>query len=144
MSADIVSGREKSFAPGGILKSSTTTHTGETSYICVVCNKRFANIGNLTTHKGTHAAENQSTCNKPCAKISSSEKLFQLEIVMQRQDLKMESELVANIYQDESPFLVKSFGCGLCGEMLEIEKEFEEHCFHHRYSPADDLFASLC
>ena len=42
--------------------------------------------------------------------------------------------------EDAKPFLEKSFGCGICGEMLEIEKEFLEHCSSHRFSPPDDLF----
>ncbi len=56
----------------------------------------------------------------------------------------MESESVADISQDAKPFLEKSFGCGVCGEMLEIEKEFLEHCFGHRFSPPDDLLFALC
>jgi len=56
----------------------------------------------------------------------------------------MESESVATISQDEKPFMEKSFGCGVCDEMLEIEKEFLEHCFGHRFSPPDDLFIVLC
>ena len=28
--------------------------------------------------------------------------------------------------------------------MLEIEKEFLEHCSSHRFSPPDDLVADLC
>jgi len=32
-----------------------------------------------------------------------------------------------------------SFGCGVCGEMFEIEKEFLEHCVGHRFSPPDEL-----
>jgi len=54
----------------------------------------------------------------------------------------MESESVASISQDETPFLGKSFGCGLCGEILVIEKDFLEHCFGHRYSLPDDLLVA--
>jgi len=69
---------------------------------------------------------------------------FKLHIGIQPQGLEMESESVANISEDEKPFLEKSFGCGLCGEMFEIEKEFVEHCSTHKCSPADDLFIDLC
>ena len=49
-----------------------------------------------------------------------------------------------NSCDDAKPFLKKSYGCGICGEMLEIEKEFVEHCSSHRFSPPDDLFTGLC
>src|SRR6218665_2876728 len=45
---------------------------------------------------------------------------------------------------DIKPFLGKAFGCGICGEMLEFEKEFQDHCSNHRFSPPDDLFIDIC
>ena len=45
---------------------------------------------------------------------------------------------------DSKASLSKSFGCGICDELLEIENEFLEHCSSHRFSPPDDLFADLC
>ena len=42
---------------------------------------------------------------------------------MQLEDFQVESESVANISRDEKPFLEKFFGCGVCGEMFESEKE---------------------
>ena len=56
----------------------------------------------------------------------------------------MESESVANISEDAKPFLEKSFGCGLCGEMFVAGKEFLEHCSGHRFSQPNDLFVDLC
>src|SRR6218665_3100007 len=41
--------------------------------------------------------------------------------------------------EDGEPDLGNSFGCGICGEMLAIEKEFQDHCSSHRLSPPDDL-----
>jgi len=71
---------------------------------------------------------------------------FEAHIGIQPQGLKMESESVANIHvsKDAEPFLVKSFGCGLCGEMFEIQKKFVEHCSNHKCSPPHDLFIELC
>src|SRR6218665_1524463 len=37
----------------------------------------------------------------------------------------------------------KCFGCGLCDELFDIEKDFFEHCSGHGFSPSDDLFADL-
>ena len=39
--------------------------------------------------------------------------------------------------------LEKLFGCGICGEMLDIEKEFQDHCHIHRFSPPDDLVLDM-
>ena len=44
--------------------------------------------------------------------------------------------------KDGKPFLEKSFGCGICNEMLEVE-EFKDHCSSHRFSPPDDLFIDM-
>ena len=44
---------------------------------------------------------------------------------------------------DAKASLSKSFGCGICDELFEIEKEFLEHCSSHRFSPPDDLVADL-
>ena len=142
---------EKSFSQDSKLKKHTRTHSGEKPYVCLFCNKGFTKSGHLkmhtrthlTMHRRTHATEKHSKCNKPYAKSSSSAKQFQLERVIQPQNVKMESESVANISQDEILFLEKSFGCGLCGEMHEAEKEFLEHCFGHRFSPPDDLLFSI-
>lgn len=46
--------------------------------------------------------------------------------------------------EDAKPFLEKPFGCGLCGDMLEIQKEFQDHCFSHRFSLPDDLCIGIC
>ena len=44
---------------------------------------------------------------------------------------------------DAKPFVERPFGCGICGEMLEIEKEFHDHCSGHRFSPPDDLLICM-
>jgi len=77
------------------------------------------------------------------AKSSSLAKEFQLKRVMQLQLLKTENESVGGKFQDAKPFLGKSFGCGLCSDMLEIEIDFLEHCFGHRFSPPEELFIDL-
>ena len=32
---------------------------------------------------------------------------------------------------DFSNFVIRIYGCGMCDEMFEVEKEFMEQCFHH-------------
>src|SRR6218665_884564 len=117
------------------------THDGEKSCICVVCNKGFALIEHLRIHNRTRATEK---CNKPLAKSSSSAKHIQLQRGIHPEDLKVEGDSVANISQDTTAFLEKSFGCGLCDEMLENGKEVLEHCKGHRWTPPNDLFIALC
>ena len=129
----------KSFAEGGTLKRHMSTHPGEKPYIGVVCNRRFTKIGNVMTYRKINATDKQNTCNESCAQSSSSAEHFQLQIVIQLQDVKMENESVTDISEDVKPFLAKSFGCGVCGEMLEIEKEFTDHCFGHRFYQPNDL-----
>ena len=46
--------------------------------------------------------------------------------------------------EDTKPFLEKSFGCGICDEMLEIEKEFQDHRLCHGFSPPDNLLINMC
>src|SRR6218665_3854774 len=54
------------------------------------------------------------------------------------------SVAITNSLEDEKPFVEKSFGCGLCGEMLEMDTGFQSHCFGHRFSPPHDLFVDMC
>ena len=44
---------------------------------------------------------------------------------------------------DSDNFFVKPFGCVMCDEMFQIEKEFMEHCLLVCYSPVNDDFAEL-
>ena len=46
--------------------------------------------------------------------------------------------------EDAESYLEKPFGCGICDEILETQKEFVEHCSSHRFSPSDDSFIDLC
>src|SRR6218665_627303 len=39
------------------------------------------------------------------------------------------------------PFLVKPYGCGICGEMFEMETDCVEHCYQVCYFPVEDDFA---
>src|SRR6218665_1858245 len=72
-------------------------------------------------------------------------------------DSGAESSFVANSYLEEcvsisitkSPddgrsFLEQPFGCGICDEMLGNQKEFQDHCFIHRFSPPSDLLVDMC
>src|SRR6218665_1619894 len=52
------------------------------------------------------------------------------------------SELKSHV--DGKFSLSKSFGCGICDKLLEIEKEFFEHCSGHGVTLPDDLFADQC
>ena len=51
---------------------------------------------------------------------------------------------ITNSREDSKAFVRKSFGCGVCGEMLEIEKAFQDHCSSHRFSPPGDLLTNMC
>lgn len=45
---------------------------------------------------------------------------------------------------EEDDFVCRPYGCGLCAEMFEIEKEFLEHCYYHyREAPESDTFLEL-
>jgi len=94
-------------------------------------------------HRGTHETEEQHAHNKPYARSSFYMKRFKVRALLPPQEVKMESESVANIFEDAKAFMEKSFGCSLCGEMFESEKEFVEHCSNHKSSPTDDLFIDL-
>ena len=41
------------------------------------------------------------------------------------------------------PFLVKPYGCGICGGMFEMETDCVEHCYQVCYFPVEDDFATL-
>src|SRR6218665_3634079 len=53
--------------------------------------------------------------------------------------IPVEGSLSIKSQEDGKPVLENSFGCGICGEMLTIEKEFQDHCSSHPLSPPHDL-----
>lgn len=44
---------------------------------------------------------------------------------------------------DLDPLTSKLYGCGICNERFEIEKEFVEHCFLHCGAPQKDTYVDL-
>ena len=88
---------QKSFNRGKALTVHMRTHTEVKPYVCGGCNKGFTDIGHLKSHRGTHATEKQHSRNKPYTKSSSSAKQFKLHAGTPQQDLKMGSEVIANL-----------------------------------------------
>ena len=44
---------------------------------------------------------------------------------------------------EETASLSKSFGCGICDELLATDKEFVEHSVSHQFSPPNDILSEL-
>ena len=88
---------QKSFNRGKALTVHMRTHTEVKPYVCGGCNKGFTDIGHLKSHRRTHATEKQHSRNKPYTKSSSSAKQFKLHAGTPQQDLKMGSEVIANL-----------------------------------------------
>src|SRR6218665_906217 len=153
---------QKSFSRSDGLQEHMRTHTEKKLYECEICNKRFTLFGILQRHRRTHATEKTPNQYDPCD--SSSAKQFGLYGGAQTRCLEMQNQSTANLPvrfealnveeclcisitkspKDGKPFVEKSFGCGICNEMLEVEKEFKDHCSSHRFFPPDDLFIDMC
>ena len=102
------------------------THAGMKLYSCHFCKKSFSD---LNSYISANTGEALCIC-EMCNKDSCPEERLSISMAKSPDDTK--------------PFLEKSFGCGLCGEVLEIEKEFVDHCYNHRFSPPDDLIFDTC
>jgi len=135
---------QKSYASVRGLNRHIITHTVEAPYLCEICNKRFTLFGILQRHRRTHATV--KTPNQHDPNNSSSAKQFGLYAGAQTRCLEMQNQSTANlpVRFDGKPFLERSFGCGICNEMLEVEEEFKDHCSSHRFCPPDDLFIDMC
>ena len=96
--------------------------------------------GRLITVRNTGVIERQDEC------FSKNNSLDSVEIAGPL--LKTTDGECPNITRfkssvDTNVSFSKCFGCGICDELFEIEKEFFEHCSGHGFSPSDDLFADL-
>ena len=95
----------KSFSTDSISKDTwELIPTKNRTYVRFVINVSHTQLVNLKKHRRTHATEKQNTFNKPFSRSSSSAKQFQFQRVIQPQYIKVESEWVATISQDENRF----------------------------------------
>ena len=159
----------KSFASHSYLNVHMETHNGSDMFRCQLCQKSFVAARRLKRHmRETHIEENtfmHNACNKgstqmvertsgteeshtsikPYTKSCSSVRNGKLDTSIQLQDLNTKSESNSNASEDANPLVMeKSFGCGLCGEVFEIEEVFLGHCSSHRLSPPAELIIDLC
>ena len=109
------------------------THTAEKPHKCETCCKEFA--AQLDIHSKIHheqVFETIDDLNVPW-KTDGSKK----------EKLEVFGMQMSSVADHPCSFPVEPFGCVMCNEMFEIEKEFMEHCFHNCYHPVEDAFAVL-
>jgi len=159
---------KKSFAAHSGLRSHRLKHTGDSPYLSEVCNKRFTFALNLKKHRGAHTTEKQQagykhdigssgkqsrhrTGTQPHSTVFTGAGFIDEPNECQSRSMHPDSgegniPLASNYDMSLAKPLEdeKSFGCGSCGEMLETEKDFKEHCSSHCFSPPDDLFLDMC
>lgn len=159
--------RTKGFNQIRTLERHMSTHTGEKPYMCMDSNEGFLHYGDLKKHSTNHATEKKYTIKRPPAKSSSLAKRFRPHGLNTTGVLEKPNEHVSkNICLDNGgivgpfpiirverfqymsnftypvvvrEFVPKSFGCGICDELLLTEKDFLQHCSSHRFFPPVDL-----
>jgi len=144
---------EKAFTQSGYLKIHMETHSGEKPCNYQLCQNALTAISGIGG-PATPVLPVQFTAFTNAGVTCKQNERLLMSI---RRDTTEKNSCLANMYMEEclstsitkspedtKPFLEKSFGCGLCGEMFEIEKEFQDHWSTHRFSPPDDSLFDMC
>lgn len=125
----------KTFAQKVQLNNHSVTHSNEKPFNSRLCQKRFTRIILLKIPEKTHSGE---TCDKLFEDMNIPVKTDWNE----NKRLEVFGIQMPSVTYSETS-LVKVFGCALCNEMFQIEKEFVEHCFVTCYFPVEDDLAEL-
>ena len=122
------------------------THAGENLYKSEFCeNNAETCFGissgmrlNLST-KDDNCVEGKELSTSACVRELSSRPS---KIPSPKEKLPSENHLIFS--DDMDDFISRPYGCGLCAEMFDIEKEFLEHCYNHYCDdPEKDTFLEL-
>ena len=92
------------------------SHTKKRTYTSELCHTEIGIVDNQFSHETAYTGDEQD-----------------VEVV----------EHHRSFFSDIDPFLVKPFGCAICDEMFEIEKEFIDHCYQFCFFPVENDFAAL-
>lgn len=136
------------------LKKHFTTQSGETvAYTCTY--KRGLYYGVLSNaiescHRSGSDKEFSASTKYKCVEgqeLSTTKSLHELSLQQTNKvkpDGKLPSENESTVSFEKNRICMKLYGCGICDEKFQIEKEFVEHCeVHYCLNPQKDTFLEL-
>jgi hypothetical protein len=158
---------QKAFACSTNVKNHMRTHNGEKLSMINLCCKAYAWNKNLKLHMRRHVEENLlereiyfGSSSRMKLNLSTKDdnvvegKELTTSAIMQelsstpsaiqspKENLPSVNHLIT--VDEVHDFICRPYGCGLCAEMFEIEKEFTEHCYNHYCdAPENDTFLEV-
>lgn len=119
-------------------------HIGGIRYKCGKCHKEFALKDHLHMHSKTHCIKRLYQSKSCKARFEQTDDLNVPVTSDLNGELRLKIVGIQNAsVADSDSFLVKPFGCAVCGEIFQRETEFQEHCFRGCYYPVGDDIAEL-
>lgn len=133
----------KSFSQLRALQMHKRIYTGEKQLKCRYCTKSFAQFCIFQRHLRTHSCEYSVSYelseNYPSEKNRQFENA-QSDLSETQDDSMVGMNAEKSIpFRERSAFVASVYGCGLCNDMFQIEKEFMDHCVNHSPSVSFDF-----
>ena len=163
---------KKAFASSEALKLHSRKHAKEKPSKWKLCDTAFSRSDVFNYHARSNAAESKfsesivptieqechasafhkrfSTDYENCVdgKLLSATTVTAQDLSVQRKNPTEVEERCSGVHSRIRDYvdalIFRPYGCGMCDQMFEIEKEFMEHCYHHYCdAPEKDTFLEI-